>query len=235
MSNPASRALRANSSGGISLRWRSTTASQYSRPSARARCNSSRAWRPPPATVHSRPQASRVSSTMRFGSPSSPTSSTRLPFQGASRVAYSSAVSSGNAKLKTLPLPTTLETVISPPIIRTSLRLMARPSPVPPYLRVTVVSACEKVSKISPSLSSGMPMPESSTRKWSQGVVSPSGTLTETPSITRPLSVNLMALPIRFVSTCRNRTGSPTMVLGTWGSKRLNTSTFFPAALMAKG
>ena len=40
------------------------------------------------------------------------------------------------------PLPGVLSTVRSPPIRRASLRLITRPSPVPPYFRVVDVSAC---------------------------------------------------------------------------------------------
>ena len=36
-----------------------------------------------------------------------------------------------------------------------------------------------------------------------------------TPTTTSPVSVNLMALPTRFTSTCRKRPGSPVTVLGT--------------------
>src|SRR5262249_54484762 len=41
----------------------------------------------------------------------------------------------GRRTVKTEPLPGSLATVTSPPIMRASLRAMARPSPVPPYCR----------------------------------------------------------------------------------------------------
>src|SRR5262249_47136653 len=41
----------------------------------------------------------------------------------------------GSRTVNTEPLPDSLVTVTSPPIIRASLREMARPSPVPPYRR----------------------------------------------------------------------------------------------------
>ena len=44
-------------------------------------------------------------------------------------------------------------------------RLIDRPRPVPPYLRLVVPSACWKASKMMRCLSSGMPMPVSSTTK----------------------------------------------------------------------
>src|SRR5580692_10671952 len=43
--------------------------------------------------------------------------------------------------------------------------LMPRPSPVPPYLRLVLASACWKASKMMRCLSSAMPMPESVTSK----------------------------------------------------------------------
>ena len=43
--------------------------------------------------------------------------------------------------VKTEPLPGSLVTITSPPIMRESLRVMARPRPVPPYCRAVEVSA----------------------------------------------------------------------------------------------
>ena len=57
------------------------------------------------------------------------------------------ASSRGTVIVNADPSPTTLRTETSPPINRTSLRVIARPSPLPPYLRVVVASACTKVSK----------------------------------------------------------------------------------------
>src|SRR6476620_1470607 len=54
---------------------------------------------------------------------------------------------------------------ISPPSRRAISRLIDRPRPVPPYLRLVVPSACWNSSKTSRSLSSGMPMPVSVTLK----------------------------------------------------------------------
>ena len=47
-----------------------------------------------------------------------------------------------------LPLPGALTTSIVPPSRRAISRLIVRPSPVPPYLRLVVPSACWKASKI---------------------------------------------------------------------------------------
>ena len=61
------------------------------------------------------------------------------------------------------PTPTVLETSMSPPMAVTIRRQMANPNPVPPNFRVVDWSACEKTSKIVESLSSGIPIPVSST------------------------------------------------------------------------
>ncbi len=68
-------------------------------------------------------------------------------------------------KWKVLPWPTSLSTQMRPPIIWTSCEQIARPRPVPPYLRVVEASAWAKASKISRCFSAGMPMPVSLTSK----------------------------------------------------------------------
>src|SRR3979411_1912323 len=50
---------------------------------------------------------------------------------------------------------------ISPPNNRDSSRLIARPRPVPPYLRLVLPSACWNASKMICCLSGEMPMPVS--------------------------------------------------------------------------
>ena len=57
---------------------------------------------------------------------------------GSSTVA---ATSAGSRTVKVVPWPGSLSTVTSPPIIRQKRRLIARPRPVPPYLRVVDASA----------------------------------------------------------------------------------------------
>jgi hypothetical protein len=47
----------------------------------------------------------------------------------------------GRRTVKTEPLPGSLATVTSPPIMRASLRVMARPSPVPPKRCAVALSA----------------------------------------------------------------------------------------------
>ena len=65
--------------------------------------------------------------------------------------------------MNVLPTPGKLLSWISPPSKLDSSRLMARPRPVPPYLRLVPASACWKASKMMRCFSSGMPMPVSVT------------------------------------------------------------------------
>ena len=62
-----------------------------------------------------------------------------------------------------LPRPGVDVSRISPPSSRDSSRLIARPRPVPPYLRLVEPSACWNASKMICCLSAGMPMPVSVT------------------------------------------------------------------------
>ena len=65
--------------------------------------------------------------------------------------------------MKVLPWPGMLRSWISPPSRLDSSRLMARPRPVPPYLRLVLESACWKASKMILYFSGMMPMPVSET------------------------------------------------------------------------
>jgi len=80
-------------------------------------------------------------------------------------VAVSAAAGTPVGKLRVKVLPTlgSLVTRTLPPMRMASCLVMASPSPVPPYLRVVELSACEKDWKSSPILSRGMPIPVSST------------------------------------------------------------------------
>ena len=66
--------------------------------------------------------------------------------------------------MKVDPLPASLVTVMSPPMIWQNLRLMARPRPVPPYFLLVEDSACSKAWKSLPNCSGVIPMPVSVTR-----------------------------------------------------------------------
>jgi hypothetical protein len=72
---------------------------------------------------------------------------------------------SGRKSVKVLPSPGALATRISPPRSRAISRLIDSPSPVPPYLRLVVPSACWNASKMMRCLSGAMPMPVSVTEK----------------------------------------------------------------------
>jgi len=58
-----------------------------------------------------------------------------------------------------LPAPKRLCAPASPPINCASRRLIASPSPVPPYLRVVELSACSKAVNSRGMFSAVMPMP----------------------------------------------------------------------------
>jgi hypothetical protein len=69
----------------------------------------------------------------------------------------------GSRTVNTDPLPGSLVTVTSPPIIRASLRVMARPRPVPPKRCAVVASAWLNSSNSFACCSGVMPMPVSET------------------------------------------------------------------------
>ena len=110
---------------------------------------------------------------------------------------------------KVLPWPDWLSTPISPPISSTSRLQMDRPSPVPPKRRVIPASAWVKGANSRGRTAGAMPMPVSRTVKRNHTASSPVS-ITWTCRVTSPRSVNLMALPTRLISTCCNRSTSPT-------------------------
>ena len=130
-------------------------------------------------------------------------------------------------KWNSLPTPGWLSTPISPPIISTSLRQMARPRPVPPCSRVLEASTCENGRNSDATWPGVRPMPVSLTVKRSvteAGSVAGIGDATScdtrcavTTTIS-PCSVNLTALPHRLTSTCSSRIGSPASTGGTSGA-----------------
>ncbi len=107
-----------------------------------------------------------------------------------------------------LPSPSRLSTPTVPPISSASCLLMTSPSPVPPYLRVVEVSAWWKDWNRLPIWLSVMPMPSSCTSKRTSVVLSRSSTGRARMWIL-PFSENLMALLVKFSSTCSSRSGSP--------------------------
>ena len=129
--------------------------------------------------------------------------------------------------MKTLPLPGSLLSVISPPSRPTSSRQIESPSPVPPYLRLVVPSPCAKASKIDRCMSWGIPIPVSVTLS----ATTPSAAVKLSrlqPDVTGaarnstfPLSVNLKALLSRLLRICCSRCGSVGMDFGIRGSSSM--------------
>ena len=144
--------------------------------------------------------------------------------------------------MKVEPLSGSLSTFNSPPRVRVISRLIDRPRPVPPYLRLVVPSACWKASKMIRCLSSGMPMPLSHTEKastWPEVFrcslpgLQPLSTRF-TLSLTSPAAVNLKALDSRFLMICCSRLSSVYMAAGRAGSRSIRKPSFLSWAIWAK-
>src|SRR6516162_4575786 len=116
--------------------------------------------------------------------------------------AYFNTLPPGRRTVKTEPLPGSLVTITSPPIMRASLRVMARPSPVPPNFCAVVASAWLNSSNNFACCSAVMPMPVSATASSIQS--RPLATL-RARSLTSPSLVNLQALLRKLSSICRSR------------------------------
>ena len=156
------------------------------------------------SATRKRSPANRVPGPASTGPPDGPPD---LPLGGPG--SGSSQGTQGRVSVNWLPWPTSLLTHSSPPIRRASCRLMVRPSPVPPNLRVVLLSPCWNGANSCAISSAPMPMPVSRTLILSCGPTSAA------TSSTSPLSVNLMALDSRLSSTCAMRTGSPRIAPGT--------------------
>ena len=100
-----------------------------------------------------------------------------------------------------LPLPNSLSTPTSPPINFASCFEIASPSPVPPYCRVVVVSACSNAWNSLPICSSVKPMPVSLTEKWTSFPPS-SSSCTRARTTISPFSVNFTALLQKLIRIC---------------------------------
>lgn len=115
-----------------------------------------------------------------------------------------SARATGRYNVKVLPWPGMLSTVTAPPNRWAISRVMDRPSPVPPYLRLVVPSACWNAPKIVSSCCCGMPIPVSLTRNATTGPprYTPDGTSRSAAgsirSSTPPCSVNFTAFDSRL-------------------------------------
>lgn len=141
--------------------------------------------------------ATRMRSVRSAGAPT-PAAST-----GHSRAAAGPSLVDGTSARKVEPLPGWLSTSRTPPIRSQISRQMANPRPEPPNRRVVVASACAKRSNRRARASGSIPGPVSVIAK-----ASPSG-VRSTETVTSPAVVNLTALAIRLVSTCRRRRASP--------------------------
>ncbi len=147
--------------------------------------------------------------------------------------------------MKVDPRPGSLAAWISPPSSRAISRLMDSPSPVPPYLRLVVPSACLNASKITSILLAAIPIPVSVTEKAIRsasasrsepassncsriavGTSAPAGRIT---SSTAPVSVNFTALDSRLRSTWSSRCSSVCSVAGSSGETRTEKSRPFSA------
>ncbi len=147
--------------------------------------------------------------------------------------------------MKVEPRPGSLAAWISPPRRRAISRLMERPRPVPPYLRLVVPSACLNASKMTRILPEAMPIPVSVTEKAmrsasasasepassscsliASGTSAAAGRMT---SSTAPLSVNFTALESRLRRTWRSRCSSVWRVAGSSGETRTEKSRPFSA------
>ncbi|OFA05196.1 hypothetical protein JAB9_08720 [Janthinobacterium sp. HH107] len=135
-------------------------------------------------------------------------SDTRGGGAGGASSGATSPTTTVTAKLE--PCPATDWSTMLPPIISASCLMMARPSPVPPYLREVVLSAWRNGWKTAAAASGAMPMPVSRT---SRRIRPAAGQLTSTEI--SPRSVNLVALLSRLVRIWRRRTGSPRTCCGT--------------------
>ena len=113
--------------------------------------------------------------------------------------------------VNTEPLPCSLATVTSPPIICASLRVIARPRPVLPYCRAVEASAWLNSWNSFVCCSDVMPMPVSDTANSTQ--LRPS-IIVRKRSVTSPSLVNLQALLNRFNRICRSRVAPTFRVAG---------------------
>ena len=129
--------------------------------------------------------------------------------------------------------------MISPPSNRAISLEIDRPSPVPPYLREVVPSACWNASKIASSLSSGIPTPVSMTENWITFSAWASASFPNTcpsgdgpiDSVTPPSCVNLNAFESRFFRIWPSRCSSETIDRGRLGSISTLNSRFFCSAI----
>ena len=123
-----------------------------------------------------------------------------MPAPGEGSRDGASVTSIGSTAVNFEPWPYWLATVKSPPIIWQNLRLIAKPSPVPPNFLVVDASAWLKVWNNLPICSAVKPIPVSVTAKARVGARTSraSRAAERTRSVIVPFSVNLAALDSRL-------------------------------------
>src|SRR5581483_7668607 len=126
-----------------------------------------------------------------------------LHCEASSNSSSAAATRIGRVTRKVAPAPNSESTVSVPPCISTMRLEIARPRPVPPFLRVLELSTCGNSSKILAWSSGAMPGPVSRTVTMKRPFSASARIATS------PASVNLMALPARLSKTCAIRRGSP--------------------------
>src|SRR5262245_45217343 len=136
----------------------------------------------------------------------------------------------GSRTVNTEPLPGSLVTVTSPPIMRASLRVMARPSPVPPNFCAVAASAWVNSSNSLSCCSAVMPMPVSETTNSTK--LLPLLSL-RAASLTSPALVNLQALLRRLSSICLSRMGSTASAPRSSGVSTVRRFLFWSASCRA--
>ena len=124
-------------------------ASRYSVPAEFASFSICSADSAEPVVSQNIPHEVHVACMMRRLVALSSTTRTRSPGNGPAvtgeRLGWSSfAAPTCTVNKNVLPLPISLSSQMRPPIIVTRRDTMVSPSPVPPYLRVVLLSACEK-------------------------------------------------------------------------------------------
>ena len=127
---------------------------------------------------------------------------------------------STRTRLKKLePSRSTLVAQTLPPIASLKLLQMARPRPVPPYLRVVELSPCENGMKRREISSGDIPIPVSRTSNSSSTELHSESILcVPTSKDTSPDLVNLIAFESRFKRICLNLVSSPLIFRGTVSS-----------------
>ena len=130
------------------------------------------------------------------------------------------------------PSPSVDRTVMPPAIRLASSRQIARPSPVPPKLRVVDTSAWVNGAKMLSAASAAIPTPVSVTWKASRIRPGAAGAV-PTSTVTCPAGVNFTALDSRLTRICRNRTGSPSTVTGVSGANSAASASLFSSAFGA--